>query len=158
MIRAGNELLRHASSISPNPRRVLSKAHARRRLRAARPRLISITSLAAIITVITSGLGCSSEKPSEPTVGVQVVPVKKATIEQTATSEAVLYPLPQSPIVPKIRARIQAFYVNRGAKVHPGQLLAPLETRDLAAAPQDTQGSYDQAQAAYPIATAPTLP
>ena len=158
MIQAGNELLRHASSISPNPRRVLSKARARRRLRAARLRLIFILSLAAVITVIASGLGCSSEKPAEPTVGVQTVPVKKTTIEQMVTSEAVLYPLAQSAIVPKISAPIKAFYVNRGSKVHAGQLLATLENRDLAAAAQDNQGSYDQAQAAYAIATASTLP
>src|SRR6267143_3589444 len=104
MIQAGNELLRHASSISPNPRRILSKTRARRRLRAARLRLIFILTLAAIITVIASGLGCSSEKPAEPTVSVQVVPVKKTTIEQTVTSEAVLYPLAPQAIVPKSRA------------------------------------------------------
>jgi multidrug efflux pump subunit AcrA (membrane-fusion protein) len=103
-------------------------------------------------------LGCSSEKPGEPTVGVQVVPVKKTTIEQTVTSEAVLFPLAQSASVPKISAPIKAFYVNRGSKVHAGQLLATLENRDLAAAAQDNQGSYDQAQAAYAIATASTLP
>jgi multidrug efflux pump subunit AcrA (membrane-fusion protein) len=87
-----------------------------------------------------------------------VVPVKKATIEQKVTSEAVLYPLAQSAIVPKIGAPIKAFYVNRGGKVHAGQLLATLENRDLAAAAQDNQGAYDQAQAAYTIATASTLP
>jgi multidrug efflux pump subunit AcrA (membrane-fusion protein) len=158
MIQAGNELLRHASSLSPNPRRVRRKSRAGIGLRTAWFRLISITSLAAIITVITSGLGCSSEKLAEPTVSVQVVPVKKATIEQTVTSEAVLYPLAQSAIVPKISAPIKAFYVNRGGKVHAGQLLATLENRDLAAAAQDNQGAYDQAQAAYTIATASTLP
>src|SRR6266478_4013738 len=97
MIEAGNELLRHASSMSPTP-------HAGVCLRTARLRLIFILSLAAIITVIASGLGCSSEKPAEPTVSVQVVPVKKTTIEQTVTSEAVLYPQAQSAIVPKIRS------------------------------------------------------
>src|SRR5207253_1458211 len=96
MIQAGNELLRHASSITPNPRRVLSKTRARRRRHAVRLRLIFILTLAAIISVIASGLGCSSEKPVEPTVSVQVVPVKKATIEQAVTSEAVLYPHAQS--------------------------------------------------------------
>jgi HlyD family secretion protein len=158
MIQAGNELLRHASSVSPNPRRVRSQSDAGVCLQPARLRLIFILSLAAIITVIASGLGCSSEKPAEPTVSVQVVPVKKTTIEQTVTSEAVLYPLAQSAIVPKISAPIKAFYVNRGSKVHAGQLLATLENRDLAAAAQDNQGSYDQAQAAYAIATASTLP
>jgi HlyD family secretion protein len=158
MIQAGNELLRHTSSISPNPRRVRNQSRAGVGLRTARFRLIFILSLAAIITVIASGLGCSSKKPAEPTVSVQVVPVKKATIEQTVTSEAVLYPLAQSAIVPKISAPIKAFYVNRGSKVHAGQLLATLENRDLAAAAQDNQGAYDQAQAAYTIATASTLP
>jgi multidrug efflux pump subunit AcrA (membrane-fusion protein) len=151
MIQAGNELLRHVSSISPTP-------HAGACLRTARLRLIFILSLAAIITVIAAGLGCSSEKPAEPTVSVQVVPVKKTTIEQTVTSEAVLYPQAQSAIVPKISAPIKAFYVNRGRKVRAGQLLATLENRDLAAAAQDNQGTYDQAQAAYTIATASTLP
>jgi HlyD family secretion protein len=158
MIQAGNELLRHASSIAPHPRRVRTRSCGGARLRTARPRLIFILSLAASITVVASGLGCSSEKPAEPTVSVQVVPVKKATIEQTVTSEAVLYPLAQSAIVPKISAPIKAFYVNRGGKVHAGQLLATLENRDLAAAAQDNQGAYDQAQAAYTIATASTLP
>jgi len=156
MIQAGNELLRHASSISPNPHRVRSQSHAGIRLRTTR--LSLILSLASISTVLACALGCSADKPVEPTVSVQVVPVKKTTIEQTVTSEAVLYPLAQSAIVPKISAPIKAFYVNRGSKVHAGQLLATLENRDLAAAAQDNQGSYDQAQAAYAIATASTLP
>jgi HlyD family secretion protein len=117
-----------------------------------------LTSLASIILALVSLLGCSGEKPPEPTVGVQVVPVKKATIEQTVTSEAILFPLAQSAIVPKISAPVKAFYVNRGSKVHEGQLLAKLESRDLAAAAEDNQGAYDQAQAAYAIATASTLP
>ncbi|MGA8761716.1 MAG: efflux RND transporter periplasmic adaptor subunit [Candidatus Sulfotelmatobacter sp.] len=91
-------------------------------------------------------------------MSVQVVRVKKATIQQTVTSEAILFPLAQSAIVPKISAPIKEFYVNRGSKVHEGQLLAKLENRDLAAAAQDNQGAYDQAQAAYVIATASTLP
>jgi multidrug efflux pump subunit AcrA (membrane-fusion protein) len=114
--------------------------------------------LASIIPVLASALGCSADKPVEPTVSVQVAPVKKVTIEQTVTSEAILFPLAQSAIVPKISAPVRAFYVNRGSKVHEGQLLARLESRDLAAAAQDNQGTYNQAQAAYAIATASTLP
>jgi multidrug efflux pump subunit AcrA (membrane-fusion protein) len=101
---------------------------------------------------------CSSDKPQEPIVSVQVVPVKKATIEQTVKSEAILFPLAQSAIVPKISAPVKAFYVKRGDKVQAGQLLAKLESKDLAAAAQDSKGAYDQAQAAYAIATASTVP
>jgi HlyD family secretion protein len=117
-----------------------------------------IALLASIVPVLALALACSAGKPEEPTVGVQVVPVKKATIEQTVTSGAILFPLAQSAIVPKISAPVKAFYVNRGSKVREGQLLAKLESRDLAAAAQDNQGAYDQAQAAYAIATASTLP
>lgn len=121
-------------------------------------RLRIVLALASIIPVIVSALGCSKDKQEEPTVSVQVAPVKKGTIEQTVTSEAILFPLAQSAIVPKISAPVKTFYVNRGSKVHEGQLLAKLESRDLAAAAQDNQGAYDQAQANYAIATASTLP
>src|ERR1019366_7940319 len=110
MIQAGNEFLLHASSTSPNQRRVRSQSRADVHLRRARLRLI--LSLASIIHVIASALGCSAAKPEEPTVSVQVAPVKKATIEQTVTSGAILFPLAQSAIVPKISAPVKAFYVN----------------------------------------------
>jgi HlyD family secretion protein len=161
MIQAGNEFLRHAFSISPKQRSpkqrwVRNHSCVGVRLRIARLRLI--VSLASIMPVLVSALGCSPIKSVEPTVSVQVAPVKKVTIEQTVTSEAILFPLAQSAIVPKISAPVKAFYVNRGSKVRAGQLLARLESRDLAAAAEDNQGAYDQAQAAYAIATASTLP
>jgi len=156
MIQAGNEFLRDTSSTSLNQRRFRSQSRAGIGLGTARRRII--VSLVSIVPVLASALGCSKDKPVEPTVSVQVAPVKKTTIEQTVTSEAILFPLAQSAIVPKISAPVKAFYVNRGSKVHEGQVLARLESRDLAAAAQDNQGSYDQAQAAYAIATASTLP
>lgn len=117
-----------------------------------------ILSLAPLTIALLMTSACSSDKPAESAVSVQVVPVKKATIEQTVKSEAILFPLAQSAIVPKISAPVKAFYVKRGDKVRAGQLLARLESRDLAAAAQDSKGAYDQAQAAYAIATASTLP
>jgi HlyD family secretion protein len=117
-----------------------------------------VMSFAPLAFALLVSPACSGKKPEESTVSVQVVPVKKATIEQTVKSEAILFPLAQSAIVPKISAPVKAFYVKRGDKVHAGQLLAKLESRDLAAAAQDNKGAYDQAQAAYAIATASTLP
>lgn len=102
--------------------------------------------------------GCSKEKTEEPTVSVQVAPVEKKTIQQTITTEALLFPLAQSAIVPKITAPIKKFYVKRGSRVHKDQLLAVLENRDLEAATQDTKGAYEQAQAAYTTTTAASLP
>ena len=94
----------------------------------------------------------------EPTVPVQVVAVQKTSLARKVSAQAVLFPLQQSAIVPKISAPVKAFHVKRGSRVHKGQLLATLENRDLAAAAQDTRGSYDQAQATYQTTTAAGLP
>jgi multidrug efflux pump subunit AcrA (membrane-fusion protein) len=111
-----------------------------------------------LITPLWFWVGCSKEKPEEPTVSVQVSPVEKKTIQRTVTAEAILFPLQQSAIVPKISAPVRKFYVNRGSRVRQGQLLATLENRDLSAAQQDTKGAYEQAQAAYETTTAASLP
>jgi HlyD family secretion protein len=104
-------------------------------------------------------LGCSSEKPAEePTVSVQVAPVEKTTIQHVVETQAVLFPLQQAAIVPKISAPVQKFLVKRGSPVKEGQLLAVLENRDLAAAVQDTKGSFEQQQATYETTTAANLP
>ena len=103
--------------------------------------------------------GCSSEpKDAEPAVPVQIVSVAKANLQQTITSDAVLFPVAQSAIVPKISAPVKKFYVNRGSHVRAGQLLAELENRDLAASAQENRGAYDQAQATYATATAADIP
>ncbi len=113
----------------------------------------------AIGTALSLLCACSSEpKDAEPAVPVQVVSVSKANLQQTITSDAVLFPVAQSALVPKISAPVKKFYVNRGSHVRAGQLLAELENRDLAAAAQENKGTYDQAQATYATATAADIP
>ena len=48
--------------------------------------------------------------------------------------------------------------MNRGSRVHRGQLLAVLENRDLAAAEVENKGTYEQAQATYGLETSSALP
>ncbi len=104
-------------------------------------------------------IGCSSgEKEKEPVVTVQTATAQKRPIEQTVTAEAVLYPKNQAAITPKITAPVRQFYVNRGARVHRGQLLAVLENRDISAAVTDTHGALEQAQATYETTTRASLP
>lgn len=115
--------------------------------------------LVAVIAGLALLAGCSGEAPAkEPEVTVQVAPVQKTRLQQTVTADAVLFPLQQSALVPKISAPVKAFYVNRGNPVHEGQLVATLENKDLAAATQDTQGAYQQAEAAYATTTTADLP
>jgi HlyD family secretion protein len=110
----------------------------------------------ALALALTACHKDASEK--EPEVPVQVVAVQKTTVQRTVTAEGILFPLQQAAIIPKISAPVKVFYVKRGASVHQGQLLATLENRDLAAAAQDTKGSYEQAQAAYTTTTAAGIP
>ena len=104
-------------------------------------------------------LGCT-KPPAEkdPVVMVVLAKVTRAPISRIVAVEAVLYPLRQAAITPKITSPVKAFYVNRGTRVHSGQLLAVLENRDLAASVAENQGAYQQAQAAYSTQTAATLP
>src|SRR5579872_3333000 len=102
---------------------------------------------------------CSDKsKDTEPAVPVQIVQVEKTTLQQKVSAEAVLFPIAQSAIVPKISAPVQKFLVNRGSHVRKGQLLAVLENRDLAAAAQENKGAYTQAEATYAITTTADLP
>jgi HlyD family secretion protein len=118
---------------------------------------------AILLLVATAGLGLmagcrKSEKEEGPVVSVQAAPAQKGEISRQVAAEAIIFPIAQSAITPKINAPVKRFLVTRGQKVHKGQLLAELENRDLAGAAMDTQGSYDQAQAAYETSVGATLP
>ncbi|HEV2397559.1 MAG TPA: efflux RND transporter periplasmic adaptor subunit [Candidatus Sulfotelmatobacter sp.] len=118
-----------------------------------------IVTVFLVVILLTTMVGCSGEKGEPaPTVTVQVAPVEKTTIQHTITAQAVLFPLRQAAIIPKISAPVQRFLVKRGSPVKEGELLAVLENRDLSAAAQDTKGAYDQAQATYETTTAANLP
>ena len=94
--------------------------------------------------------GCSKqEKEKDPVVTVQVTPAARATISQTVSAEAVVYPLQQATVAPKITSTVKEFLVQRGSRVKKGQLLAVLENKDLAAAVQASKGDFDQADANY---------
>ena len=123
-----------------------------------RPTLTLIATL-AVGAVLGFSAACSKQPgEKEPTVAVQAVAAEKATLHQTVTAQAVLFPLQQAAITPKISAPVSKFLVNRGSKVHQGQLLAILENRDLQAASQENKGGLEQAQAAYETTTAASLP
>jgi HlyD family secretion protein len=110
------------------------------------------------VSLVMAGCGGKEAPEPEPLVAVQAFRVERAEIQQQVSSEAVLYPLDQAIIVPKISAPIRKFYVERGDRVHAGQLLAVLENSDLAAAAAQAKGAYEQAQANYQSTAAANLP
>ena len=102
---------------------------------------------------------CSKEeKNPKPVVEVQTAQVKQGPIQLTITAEAVLFPIHQAAITPKVVSPVKKFYVNRGAHVKAGQLLAELENQDLAGAATDNRGAFEQAEAQYKTTTAAALP
>jgi HlyD family secretion protein len=116
---------------------------------------IVVVLLAASIAL--TGCKAKEEVPAVE-VTVEAIAVAKQPLTEEITADAVLAPLAQAAITPKITAPVRQFYVQRGAKVKAGQLLAVLENRDLAAAELDNKGAYEQAQAAYATATKASVP
>jgi HlyD family secretion protein len=103
--------------------------------------------------------GCGdSEKAVTPEVSVQAATARVSDISRVVSAEALVFPIAQAIITPKINAPVKKFYVNRGQRVKKGQLLAQLENRDLTAAALDNQGMYQQAQASYSSSVNATVP
>ncbi|HEY4047650.1 MAG TPA: efflux RND transporter periplasmic adaptor subunit [Acidobacteriaceae bacterium] len=126
----------------------------------SRGRLLAKILMVLLASATAGSLGCGgdSQAAPEPLVEVQSTAAKIATISQVVTAEGVLYPVRQASLAPKISAPVIRFYVNRGDKVHQGQLLAVLDHRDLQAAVVSAQGSYEQAKATYALNSSATLP
>jgi HlyD family secretion protein len=112
-------------------------------------------------------VGCSKSKDAAAASGgaeeaaaapVLVEVARRDTLHSYINAEGILYPLKQANITPKISAPVARFLVQRGDHVHEGQLVAVLESRDLAAAARESKEMYDQAHANYENTSAATMP
>jgi HlyD family secretion protein len=112
-----------------------------------------------VFAISVLALGCSAPEKEKPlVVSVQVTPVNVAPISDVISAEAVLSPLQQAIITPKITSTIKTFLVQRGSHVRQGQLLAVLENADLSAAAEQSKGEFAQAEAGYDISTGASIP
>ena len=111
----------------------------------------------AIVLLIAASCG-KQEKDKEPVVSVQTTPAQRATISQSVSTEAVVFPLEQATVAPKITSTVKRFLVQRGARVKKGQLLAELENADLSATAEASKGDYDLAEANYAMTVGAGLP
>jgi HlyD family secretion protein len=126
----------------------------KRRLTAQLGMLVAVN---AVLCATIIGCG-KKEKEEGPEVSVQAAPAAKSDIARVVNTEAVIFPILQSAITPKINAPVKKFYVTRGQKVRQGQLLATLENRDLSATALDNKGAYEQAEATYSTSVNANLP
>jgi HlyD family secretion protein len=115
--------------------------------------------LAAMAAGLLFAAGCGQqEKEKEPVVSVQTTPAVRAAISQSVSAEAVVFPLEQATVAPKITSTVKKFLVQRGARVKKGQLLAELENADLSATAEASKGDYDLAEANYAMTVGAGLP
>jgi multidrug efflux pump subunit AcrA (membrane-fusion protein) len=119
--------------------------------------MLSALAVCAMATGCGKAKDKEAEAESEPPVPVQVEEARRGPIDHVITADAVLYPINQANVTPKISAPVRRVVVNRGDHVSANQLLAQLEDRDLAAAVNESKGQYDQAQAAYQAMTGATV-
>ncbi len=120
-----------------------------------RARRMILTAMALLLVLPP---GCRKTAAPEPQVTVQAEHPEQGPISEQISADAILAPIAQAAIAPKISAPVKQFYVQRGSKVKKGELLVTLENADLTAAAMDNKGSYEAAQAAYATATKAQVP
>jgi len=109
-------------------------------------------------------ISCGGEKTAKegagaaPATPVQVATAEQGRIERTVAADAILFPINQANLTPKVSAPVKRFLVNRGDRVHQGELLAELENRDLIASANENKALVDQAEAQYRITLGGTMP
>lgn len=103
--------------------------------------------------------GCGkAEKEKEAVVVVQTTLAQRGPISQVISAEAVVYPLQQATVAPKITSTVKKLYVQRGSHVKQGQLMVELENKDLLGAEEASKGDFQQADALYATTIGATLP
>jgi multidrug efflux pump subunit AcrA (membrane-fusion protein) len=110
-----------------------------------------ILNCAGVVAVLFLS-GCGSKEPKEaeaaPEVTVDVAPVLATAISQKIAADAIIYPIQQAGVPSKISAPIKKLYVERGAHVRAGQLVAELESQDLIADVNEANAAFNQAEVA----------
>ena len=123
---------------------------------------IFLVSLAAAVALLA---GCGKGKAKDEDAGDDQEPPARVTVETAVlgaidhviTADAVLYPVNQANVMPKLAAPIRRMLVNRGDHVRAGQVLAELESADLAASVNESKALWEQSQAAYQMLTGATV-
>jgi multidrug efflux pump subunit AcrA (membrane-fusion protein) len=117
----------------------------------------------AAIVALAMLAGCGAKEAGkaeeqEAPTHVLVETAVRGALDHVVEADAVLYPVNQSSVTPKISAPVKRMLVNRGDHVRTGQLLAELENSDLEAAANESRQLYEQTQAQYQTVTRATVP
>lgn len=137
----------------------MSRKH---RIRSTPRRAAGIACLAAAVALLG---GCGKDKDDEKekaaheaATPVTVETAVRGAIDHIVTADAILFPINQANVTSKITSPVKRILVNRGDHVRAGQVLAELESADLAATARETRSQFEQAQASFQTTTGATVP
>ena len=122
-----------------------------------RPAPLLVTALLLLASCGKKATGGGESADAEGPTPVQVEEARRGPIDHIVTADAVIYPINQANVTPKIAAPIRRVLVNRGDHVKANQVVAELESRDLSAAANESKSLYDQAEANYQNTQGATL-
>ncbi len=88
-----------------------------------------------------------SQRPSKPSVAVEVTPVTQATIREIGTFTGTLLPESQYVVAPKIAGRLEKIFVNIGDLVERGQLIALIDDDEVVQQVDQAKAELDVARA-----------
>ena len=127
------------------------------RLQSPHPPVCYVLAFAVLCCVVA---GCKKKDAEAPEVAVtvQAAHPTKAPISEEIAADAILAPLSEAALSPRISAPIRAEYVQRGAHVRRGQLLLTLDARDLQGSALESRGAVTAAQANYTATANATIP
>jgi HlyD family secretion protein len=114
--------------------------------------------IACAILLASCGGKEKAKEAGEAATPVTVETAVHGAIDHMVTADAILYPINQANVTPKISAPVKRVLVNRGDHVRAGQIIAELESGDLAAAANESESQYQQSQAAFQTTTGATVP
>ncbi len=111
-----------------------------------------------LLLLMAAGCKESDDEAPEAAVSVTAAHPIQGPISQQISADAILAPLSQAALAPRISAAIHAEYVQRGDHVRKGQLLVTLEDHDLQGSALDSKGTLLAARANLTATQNATVP
>ncbi|SEB43417.1 efflux RND transporter periplasmic adaptor subunit [Terriglobus roseus] len=118
----------------------------------------SVVAFLSLVFLATTACKSKEEEAASSVVTVQASHPTVGPISEEIAADAILAPLSQAAIAPRISAPILREYVQRGQRVKQGQLLIALDDRDLRGAAADSRGTVTTANAALTTAVNASIP
>jgi RND family efflux transporter MFP subunit len=111
-----------------------------------------------VATLVLAGCEHRQDEAAKPVVTVKIARAEIADVQSTVRAPATIFPSEQASISARMTAPIRELRVRKGDKVAAGQVLAVLESSDIAAQREEARAALSDAEASLQKLAAGTLP